>query len=305
MLSLEFPWIPMIPSQNRIQQIELQNYYQLLPQPPPIIDNSMTSFVILVALLAVSLIAQIHAIDNAEIILAVQNGDMGKLEWLLNEGINPDYFDPNGDRWTALIHAVVKGNTETVDRLLRARANPNQAERDGWTPLHFASAYGYITIARSLLEAGADVTKATPTNVSPFELAKEYSKWDVLETLEAARQSNSGHNADKVARIYQANLDIQFGTPQRITAENEKFFELATKGPNDALQKYLVEKRPNVNAKSAGDARTALHRAALAGDVDRIKMLVESGAYVNELDVNSWSALMFAASNVSDCCMLG
>ena len=250
-------------------------------------------------LILIALICKIGAIDSAELISAVQNADMEKLEWVLNEGANPDYFDPEGDRWTALIHAVVKGNSDFVDRLLRGRANPNHPERDGWTPLHFASAYGYITIARLLLEAGADVTKTTPTNISPFELAKEYSKWDVLETLEAARHSNSGVHADNIRKIYQANLDQQYGVSSKVAVDNDKFFELATKGPNAALQQFIVEKTPNLNAKSPGDARTALHRASLSGDVERIKILVENGAYVNELDVNSWSALMFASSNVS------
>ena len=69
----------------------------------------------------------------AEIINTVKNEDMGHLEWLLGEGVNPDYYDPEGDRWTPLIFAVSQGKTEFVSRLLRARANPNQAEKDGWT----------------------------------------------------------------------------------------------------------------------------------------------------------------------------
>jgi len=35
------------------------------------------------------------------------------------------------------------------------------APQDGYTPLHIAAAFGYLEVARLLLEAGADITATT------------------------------------------------------------------------------------------------------------------------------------------------
>jgi cytohesin len=232
-----------------------------------------------------------------DILKAVREDDMGRLEWLLAEGVNPDFFNENGDRWTPLIFAVNKGKLDFVDRLLKARANPNQSERDGWTPLHFAAAFGHITIARALIEAGGDVNIKTVASKTAVDLAKEYKKWDVLETLEVAKRTNIPSR--KAREQYLANLDAAQNpdtSAQGIDAIN-MFMKFAENGPTRDLSNMLQTKAVNVNAKTA-DGRTALHRAAFSGNMERIQMLVTSGAYVNELDTQSWSALMFAASNV-------
>ena len=234
------------------------------------------------------------ALDHADILKCVQALDMGKLEWLLTEGVNPDYFDKQGDRWTPLIYAVAKGSSDFTDRLLRAGANPNQSERDGWTPLHFAAAYGHMSVGRQLLEAGASTKLKTKKDATPLDLAKEYEKYEMMEILEAAQ--NSGRDSDKVAAEYRINIERQFEGISMTSENSALLFGMASNGPNHELHALLAKDDINVNAKSAGDGRTALHRAAHSGDVERLTMLLEKGAYINEVDSQSWSALMFAAS---------
>lgn len=233
-----------------------------------------------------------------DILKAVQEEDMGRLEWILTEGVNPDFFNENGDRWTPLIFAVNKGKLDFVDRLLKGHANPNLAERDGWTPLHFSAAFGHIAIARALIEAGADVAIKTSAGKTAVDLAKEYKKWDVLETLEVAKRTNIP--AQRAREQYLANLNgFQHpDTSARGMDALNLFMKFAESGPTRDLQNMLITKTVNVNAKTA-DGRTALHRAAFSGNMERIQILIGAGAYVNELDTQSWSALMFAAANVS------
>ena len=253
----------------------------------------MTSVLWLLCLLLATLLVICSSVNVQgdlqfqDILKAVQEEDMGRLEWILAEGVNPDFYNEQGDRWTPLIFATSKGKLDFVDRLLKARANPNQSERDGWTPLHFAAAFGHIAIARGLIEAGADVQLKTSASKTPVDLAKEYKRANMP--------------AQKAREQYLANLD---GLHNPDTSEKgmnalNMFLQFAESGPTRDLQNMLKTKAVNVNAKKS-DGRTALHRAAFGGNMERVQILVGAGAYINELDTQSWSALMFAASNVSD-----
>ncbi|GJP70147.1 hypothetical protein CLOP_g1126, partial [Closterium sp. NIES-67] len=58
---------------------------------------------------------------------------------------------------TDLCNAVMRGDTGLLKRLLVNGVNPNAADYDLRTPLHIASAEGFVQVARLLVEHGADV----------------------------------------------------------------------------------------------------------------------------------------------------
>lgn len=57
---------------------------------------------------------------------------------------------------TALIHAVMDGNSQVAAYLLSRGANPNLADGSSNSPLHYAVAYGWYFCMKLLLEAGAN-----------------------------------------------------------------------------------------------------------------------------------------------------
>ena len=62
------------------------------------------------------------------------------LKCLLRAGADKE--KANKDGWTPLIVASNKGHTEIVEILIRAGADKEKADKDGWTPLIFASGHG-------------------------------------------------------------------------------------------------------------------------------------------------------------------
>ncbi len=66
----------------------------------------------------------------------------------------------NPQQVAALHAATAKRNIAMVDKLLRAGADPNQVQADGFTPLHAAAMHGDAAIAGLLLLAGADPRQA-------------------------------------------------------------------------------------------------------------------------------------------------
>ena len=52
------------------------------------------------------------------------------------------------DGRTALHYAALENNSAEVQRLLEAGLATGATDKSGWTPLHFAAAYGEVLAAR-------------------------------------------------------------------------------------------------------------------------------------------------------------
>lgn len=67
-----------------------------------------------------------------------------------------------------LIRAAEKGRTQEVDRLIKAGADVNARDRDGWTPYLAASSMGHLDAMRLLRASGA---KTIPPEMDPEKYA--------------------------------------------------------------------------------------------------------------------------------------
>ena len=74
----------------------------------------------------------------------------------------------NAQRVAAIHAATAKRNTSFVEKLLRAGAEPDQPQADGFTPLHVAAQHGDGAIAGLLVLFGADAGK---TNAKGMDAA--------------------------------------------------------------------------------------------------------------------------------------
>ena len=87
---------------------------------------------------------------------------------------------------TALHHSVLEENFALVQLLVRGfGANVNTQDRDGWTPLHAASAVGNIYIAQFLLDNGAKASILDNNCEFPVDVA-EAENGAMLRLLERA-----------------------------------------------------------------------------------------------------------------------
>ncbi|CAH1788727.1 unnamed protein product [Owenia fusiformis] len=83
---------------------------------------------------------------------AACNGHKKCLENLLKAGRTPDIADRDG--WTPLAWASHNGNQDCVDILLKHGANVNLQDQDGWSPLLKAASEGNLNIVKTLLQNG-------------------------------------------------------------------------------------------------------------------------------------------------------
>ncbi|XP_076001822.1 protein phosphatase 1 regulatory subunit 27b [Genypterus blacodes] len=86
----------------------------------------------------------------------------------------------------AAIHeAVLSGNLDCVQLLLKFGADIHQRDEEGWTPLHMSCSDGFPHIARYLLSQGADPTLENECGEKPADLIEPDHK-ELLEIFGVA-----------------------------------------------------------------------------------------------------------------------
>ena len=123
---------------------------------------------------------------------AAQRGDAEAVRTLLRQGADPNAAQMDG--LTALHWAALNNELDITQVLLYAGATVKPVTRvGGYTPLHLASRAGHDVIVRALLEAGADPDEYTTTGVTALHFAAEA---DAAEAVRALSEHGADVNAE-------------------------------------------------------------------------------------------------------------
>jgi ankyrin repeat protein len=243
---------------------------------------------------------------------------------LLKHRANPNAREQWGGQ-TALMWAAAQSQPEMIRLLLRhgaqvdaraivrdwqrrvtAEGRPKDMNRGGLTALLYAAREGCIPCVRELLGRGADVNLADPDGVTPLILALMNIHWDTARYL-------IEHGAD-------VNLWDFFGrTPlyaavDMNTLPKGRRVELPSLDETSGLQVIgmLLDRGANANAQlklrvphrqvpydrytepMLNIGATPLLRAAKAGDIEVVKLLLAHGALANLPNFNGDTPLMAA-----------
>ncbi len=113
---------------------------------------------------------------------AAQKGDLEAVRALLQQGADPNAAQPDG--LTGLHWAALNDELGIAEILLYAGATVSPVTRvGGYTPLHLASQSGHGVVARTLLEAGADANAYTTTGVSSLHFAAQADAAEAILVL--------------------------------------------------------------------------------------------------------------------------
>lgn len=89
-------------------------------------------------------------------------------------------------------NAIIMGNKALFRRLLKAQADVELADREGFTPLHWASVRGYLDIVAQLVEiSGADVNRQDAMGWTPLHIACFKGYPDLVEYLIVERHAKT------------------------------------------------------------------------------------------------------------------
>jgi len=239
---------------------------------------------------------------------AARGGHVDATKLLLERGAEVDARE----LWhgqTALMWAAAQGHPDVLRVLLANGADVNARStheewerqvtsepRDKWlppgalTPLLFAARENCLACLPVLIEAGADINATTPDGISAAVIALINGHFDVAGALlEAGTDPNLADYTGRTA-LYAAidfNTMVKSNRPapkvieNRLTGLDVARIALDHGADVNARQKRLVPYRAKLdrgNDGMLGAGTTAFLRAAKAGDLPAMKLLLERGA---------------------------
>ena len=171
----------------------------------------------------------------------------------------------------SLLTAARQGNVASMRALLKEKANPNVAEPDGTTPLHYAIRQNSVEAVDLLIAAHADAKAANRYGVTPLWVAC------------------TNGNASIIERLIKAGADPNAANPEGETP----LMTASRTGRVEAVRMLLVN-GAKIDAKEEWRGQTALMWAAAENHGGVVKTLVEAGADVSTRTSSGFDALLFA-----------
>ena len=182
-----------------------------------------------------------------------------------------------------LTKAVMNKDTAKVNQLLAGGIDVNvRQENSNATVLMVASSYeGYSDMIELLIKRGADVNAQSSDGKTALMWAADNAP-DAVETL----------------LNYRANVKLKMN--DGMTAFLQSVFGILSGKVSTTVCDLLLKKGANVNdelTSISASGWTALHFAAINGDVELVKYLIRKGANVNHKSSEGSSALYLAKQN--------
>jgi ankyrin repeat protein len=249
----------------------------------------------------------------------VRQDDTVAIEALLKSGADPNVRDETGA--TALMYAVAYASPECVRLLLKAGANVNSINRNGSTALMWAT--GDAAKVRLLLGRHADVNARTRAGVTALLSATNRGEIEVMRMLIAAGadlqaemalwfgpkvgllQIAYGANDSETREVLRgAGVKLQEATALGMSPLSRLFMNLVfsyrrqTSPTSAGTVKALLDRgaNPNEDYRQLTLAMPVLAQAALHGDLETMRILIERGADPNRKGPRGLTPLMMAAA---------
>ena len=109
--------------------------------------------------------------SDAAFIEACYSSDVEKIEKMLDEGVDPNTADVNGR--TALHFCAGNGIPTICRKLLDSGAELNKQDLLGYTPIHMATGYKKVETVKFLVQVGADANVTSFQGKLPVETAEQ------------------------------------------------------------------------------------------------------------------------------------
>jgi ankyrin repeat protein len=249
---------------------------------------------------------------------AARTGRIEAVSLLLGHGSDPNASESYQGQ-TALMWAASQGHADVVALLLEAGADPNASARvseltersmrtdfptGGFTAAMWAAREGHEETLRVLAEGGADLGMVNGDAASAMSIAIVNDRFDL-----AARMLDMGAPAD-VSSLYRA-VEMRDATTDWLAKDGSRWrADYANELTALDLTRVLLEAGADPNENFFGQNHSAsmccdtvasgspFFRAAVAADVEALKLLIEFGADVDWTPEEIEDAPRGANSNV-------
>ena len=190
--------------------------------------------------------------DNDELLIkAIKSGDIGQVKNLLDKGVSPEVKD---DGSPAVCVAIRSNQAEIAELLLARGAKVDQEEGDEGTALQVAAAAGRANLVKLLIAHGADVNHRDHDGHPPLLCAAFGAMWKGAPDwiVKSLFRRDDDENEDKLWEMV-----------------GHEHVEVA---------KLLLAAGADVNARGGDCGLTPLMVAAIAGDAEMARLLLDHHA---------------------------
>ena len=123
------------------------------------------------------------------ILEACKRGNKNFLQRIIDENKGKLNLDPKDGLGNTPLHYAAQGDhPETMELLLKQKANPNLQNQVGDAPLHKAVAKNSIRCIELLCTAGADANLKNKKNLSPLHMARGQDVKNVIKNISAKQK---------------------------------------------------------------------------------------------------------------------
>ncbi len=230
---------------------------------------------------------------------AARAGSVESVKLLLEHGADPNAVESLQDQ-TALMWATAEGHLDVVDALLNGGADPNLKARlseltkrstrtdfpsGGFTALMWAVRDGNEPIVRRLLDGKADINLTNGDGATAMMLAIINDRFDMAgKLLELGANPKNDDSLYQAVEMHDATTDwrakdgtrLRSDHPNKLTSlDLIKLLLDAGADPNKAFGGQLHSASMCCDTKGSG---TPFYRAAVAADVEAMKLMIAHGA---------------------------
>lgn len=248
---------------------------------------------LIAAAFAVLLVGGLIAAESGRppLVQAAKSSDKDALKSLLQKKADPNAADADGT--TALHWASYHDDLASADLLIRAGAKVDAATDLGATPLWLASENGSSSMVGRLLDAGANPNAALLSGETPLMVAARSGSAGAVEQLLVKGANANAHGTRgqtalmwAVSQQHPEVVKVLIAHHADLNLRSDVWIEVMAVPPHGYLP---------YNKEIPHGGETALMFAARVGDLASAKLLVGAGANVNDADAWSVSAVTLAA----------
>jgi ankyrin repeat protein len=254
-------------------------------------------------------VALAHPDGETPLMAASRSGNLDAVELLLAHGAQPNAQE-SFQQQTALMWAAAEGHAPVVDALLKGGADPNLQARvnalkdrknadypsGGFTALMWAARNGHEPIVRRLVAAGADLDTRNGDGATAMMITIVNDRFDLAAVLvELGADANDGS-------LYHA-VEMRDATTDWYAHDGSKLRNnFANERTALDLVALLLDKGADPNHALVGQMHSAsmccdtfanaspFFRAAVAADVEALKLLIAHGADLEWQPTNAENA---------------
>ncbi|XP_058226000.1 E3 ubiquitin-protein ligase KEG isoform X1 [Rhododendron vialii] len=274
-----------------------------------------------------SLLEAQNADGQTALHLACRRGSAELVEVILGyKDANVDVLDKDGD--PPLVFALAAGSPECVRALIKRHANVRSRLREGFGPsvAHVCAYHGQPDCMRELLLAGADPNAVDDEGESVLHRAvsKKYMECAVVILEHGGCKSMAILNPKKLTPLHLCMATwnvtvvqrwVEFASLEEIAnaidipspVGTALCMAAALKKDHEAegreLVRLLLAAGADPSAQDTQHGRTALHTAAMANDVELVKIILDVGVDVNIRNVHNTIPLHVALARGAKSCV--